>query len=430
MKRKKRGIGFKLILLSLLFIPVMQVLFIIGCNSNYLIKKPFFVLICIINVILFICLICGLKLYFEYKNASNRRLKKSVKKFLTVFMIIYVFGCVFFTLLLYGPSDKFKNWLVTTAMQTMNHQYYCKWFYSDKQIEEVLNNNYVEESGESTDTSLIHQEDEEDKEITYENEYEEAVLKREKGAKYKIIELNVNGCKGYLAVIYDPSKVRLAVTKNLGYSGQLVTKMAEDHNAILAINGGGFYDPGNNSAGGTPNGYTISYGKVVTNGEYGVNTQAGGLIGFTEDNVLVLLKNKTAKEAQAEGIRDAVTWGPFLIVNGKPSFIKGNGGWGYAARSAIGQRADGIVLLLAINSNSTRTKGADMVDLTEIMQNYGAINAANLDGGTSTVMVLPKAQAQQYRPDCADNYCYINDPIDGDLLHRTRAIADAWIVEE
>lgn len=428
MKRKRARFGFKLILFSLLLIPAMQVLFIIGCNSNYLIRKPFFVLICIINIILFICLFYGLKLHFEYKGSSRRRLKKQVKAFITTFMLIYIFGCTTFILLLYGPSTKFKNWLITTAMQTMNHQYYCKWFYSDKQISEILDNNYVEESGESTDTSLINKDNKEP--VTYENEYEEAILKRDKNEKYKIIELDVNGCKGYLAVIYDPSKVKLAVTKNLGVSGQLVTKMAEDHKAVLAINGGGFYDPGNNSAGGTPNGYTISYGRIITNGEYGVNTQSGGIIGFTEDNVLVLLKNTTAKQALEQGVRDAVTWGPFLIVNGKPSFIKGNGGWGYAARSAIGQRADGIVLLLAINSNATRTKGADMVDLTEIMQKYGAINAANLDGGTSTVMVLPKNQAQKYRPDCADNYCYINDPIDGDLLHRTRAIADAWIVEE
>ena len=71
-----------------------------------------------------------------------------------------------------------------------------------------------------------------------------------------------------------------------------------------------------------------------------------------------------------------------------------------------------------------------MVDLTEIMQNYGAVNAANLDGGTSTVMVLPQKEALKYRSDCVDAYCYINDPIDGALRHQTRAIADAWIVTE
>ena len=74
-----------------------------------------------------------------------------------------------------------------------------------------------------------------------------------------------------------------------------------------------------------------------------------------------------------------------------------------------------------------------MVDLTEIMQNYGAINAANLDGGTSSVMVMPKEIAiSKYNAKCNDlkneKFCAINDPIDGGLSHRTRAIADAWIV--
>ena len=350
-------------------------------------------------------------------------------------MSLYIIGCVTFVLLLYGPSPRFRTWLITTAMQTMNHQYLCKWFYNNKDIKDVLDNNYIIESGESTDTSLIKKHGYKYRKDSYENEYEKAILDVDDDTKYKIIKLNVNGCKGYLAVIYDPSKVKLAVTKYLGTKGQYVTDMAADHNALLAINGGGFYDPGNSSTGGTPNGITISDGKIVTNGQYGTNNQGGGIVGFTDDDVLVLLKNKTAQEAINMGVRDAISWGPFLIVNGEPSFIKGNGGWGYAARSAIGQREDGIVLLLEIDSNSVRTKGADMVDLTEIMQNYGAINAANLDGGTSSVMVLPKKKAmKEYNAPCddyyTDKYCAINDPIDGELIHRTRPIADAWIVVE
>ena len=130
------------------------------------------------------------------------------------------------------------------------------------------------------------------------------------------------------------------------------------------------------------------------------------------------------------GVRDGVSWGPFLIVNGKKSFIKGNGGWGYAARTAIGQRSDGIILLLVVNSNLTRTRGANMVDLTEIMSNYGAINAANLDGGTSSVMILPKNEALKYINSCDKSHCYINDPIDSTLAHKTRGIASTIIVSE
>ena len=151
---------------------------------------------------------------------------------------------------------------------------------------------------------------------------------------------------------------------------------------------------------------------------------------MTNDNVLVLMKNATGKKAIAAGVRDAVSWGPFLIVNGKKSFIKGNGGWGYAARTAIGQREDGIILLLVVDSNSTRTKGADMVDLTEIMSNYGAVNAANLDGGTSSVFVLPKKKSLKYIDSCAGDYCYINDPVNANLVHKTRGIATSIVVTD
>ncbi len=224
--------------------------------------------------------------------------------------------------------------------------------------------------------------------------------------------------------------VKVSVTKSLGVKGQLVTKMAEDNKAILSVNGGGFYDPGNNSTGGMPTGVTISNGKVITDNNYSSYTQSGGIIGITNDNKLVLIKGATAQKALNMNIRDGVSWGPFLIVNGKKSFIKGNGGWGYAARTAIGQRSDGIILLLVINSNSSRTKGADMVDLTDIMDKYGAINAANLDGGTSTVMVLPQKEALKYKDTCTSTYCYINDPVDGALRHRTRAIATSIIVTD
>ena len=230
--------------------------------------------------------------------------------------------------------------------------------------------------------------------------------------------------------------IKLQVTKYLGKRGQYVSQMAEDTNAILAVNGGGFREDGGLTMGGAPNGITIADHKIITTGEYG--TAAGGIIGFTDDNVLMLLKDKTAEEALELGIRDAVSWGPFLIVNGKSSQVGGSGGWGLGARTAIGQREDGIVLFLVVDSNAARTKGADMADLLEVMERYHAVNASNLDGGTSSVMVLPKTGGlyeDDPTPVCreyADNVgryaCPINDPIDSTWQHRTRYIADAWVV--
>ena len=50
--------------------------------------------------------------------------------------------------LLYGPFNGFRDFLVTTAMSTMNHQYFATTFYSDEYINKVtnkMNNNFLTE---------------------------------------------------------------------------------------------------------------------------------------------------------------------------------------------------------------------------------------------------------------------------------------------
>lgn len=347
------------------------------------------------------------------KNNSNQRNKMNLwKKILIVCLSLAIIGLSTGLFLLYGPFAGFRNWLITTAMTTLNHQYFATWFYDDATIEQVMNNNAVIESGESTNTdeveivAILNEEN-------YENEYEEAILKKEnQDDLYKVIKIEGKGYSGHLVAVYDPSKISVCTTKYLGNKGQYLVDMAKDNHAVVAINGGGFYDPNYNSLGGTPQGIVIKDGKIVTNRIY---KKSGGIIGFTNENKLVLGK-MTAKEALNKGVRDAVTFGPFLIVNGKPSFIKGNGGWGTAPRTAIGQRKDGIVLFLVIDGRMIGRPGADMVDLTEIMQNYGAYNAANLDGGTSCGLVVDGR--------------LINDPINGNGKHKTRMIATGFIVKE
>ena len=316
--------------------------------------------------------------------------------------MLYALARSLFLFISYGTINNFGDWLITTAMATMNHQYYCKWFYSDDVINDVLNSNYVKESDESSNPNLITF----DKNGNYKNEYEKEILEHDKDDLYKIIKFKVNGCDAYLAAIYDPSKISVGISKWLGRSGQYIYDMAKEQDAVLAINGGGFFDPNYNSNGANPLGITTSNGKIISDAAY--NSNSGGVIGFDENNKLLLLRNINANEALNMGIRDAVTMGPFLIVNGKTADIKGNGGWGYAARTAIGQRSDGIVLFLVVDSNEFRTKGASMKDLAEIMENYGAINVANLDGGTSSAIV--------------ENGELLNDPIDSALRHKTRGI--------
>jgi len=334
------------------------------------------------------------------------------RKIIIAILVMIIIGLISFLFLLYGPYKNFREWLITTAMTTMRHQYLATIFYDEKTIDEVLKQNYVEESGENTDGSQILFNSYKSSSM-FLNKYEKEILTKDKGNDlYKKIDISGDGLRGYLVAIYDPSKVKIATSAYIGTKGQMLTTMAKNNNAVVAMNASGFVDPGYNSNGGNPHGIVIKDGKIVSNqARYG----SGGLIGFNKENKLILSR-MTASEAINQGIRDAVDFGPFLIVNGKPSFIKGNGGWGTAPRSAIAQRKDGIVLFLVMDGRDYAhgISGVDMVDLTEILLNYGAYNAANLDGGTSSGLVI--------------NNELVNKPVNGSGQNQTRAIPDAWIV--
>lgn len=352
----------------------------------------------------------NLKKDVKNKKVRNKKVKnKSIaKKILIVLVILMVIGGSSLGILLYGPYSGFRDWLITTAMTTMTHQWIAYLFYDENTINAVMASNRVDEIKEDTDTNAIVVGVQEEK--TYENEYERAILeKKNPGDKYKIIEIEGKGYTGYLAAIYDPSKIHTLVTAKIGTSGQYLTTMAKNNKAVVAINGGGFDDPNYSSNAANPLGITYSKGKLVTSYYY---AGTGGIIGFDTDNKLVLSSKCTEKSAKSLKIRDAVTCGPFLIVNGKKSGVVGNGGWGTAPRTAIGQRKDGIVLFLVIDGRTVKRPGADMDDLIEIMQNYGAYNAANLDGGTSTAMTV--------------NYELINDPVDSTGAHKTRFVSTGF----
>ena len=334
--------------------------------------------------------------------------KTLFSKIISFFCYIGIVCSVMVLFFMYGPYNGFRDWYITTAMTTMNHQYLATWFYSDTAINEVLDKNKIIQIDSITDPTLVTTTTSTEK-VTYANEYEKAILEKDaNNPYYKIIEINEDKFSGYIAAVYDASKIQTLVTSRLNVSGQYVTTMAKNKNAILAINGGFFVDLKEDRTGGTPLGITISNGKVFTSGS---STTKSSLVGFSEDNKLVIGK-MTLSEAKEMKIRDAVTSEPFLIINGEASTVVGNGGWGTAPRTAIGQRQDGIILFLVIDGRRLGKPGATMEDLIKIMQRYGAYNASALDGGTSSVMV--------------ENYEIINDPIDSDGVHKTRPVATAF----
>lgn len=338
---------------------------------------------------------------------------KTALIFILILGSILIFGFIF---LIYGPNNSFRDWLINTSMSTRSHKFLSEIFYDKATIEDSLLRNSISSFGFPSNLNEVNFVDySKIKNIDYKNEYEKEVLtKDENNNDYKIIKIDGEKYNGYLAVIYKPENIQVAVTKYLGKDGQYLTKISEQNKAILSINGGGFVDPSGSGTGGEPLGITISKGKLIHETVYNKEILKGGLVGITGDNKL-FLGDITGKQALKMGIRDGVSFGPFLIVNGVSAKIKGMAG-GLSPRTAIGQRKDGIFLFLVLDGDRTLAKGASYQDLLEIMEKYGAYNASCLDGGTSTGM--------------AENYKLINNPTTKSGKAETRPIPTAFVLKK
>ena len=196
----------------------------------------------------------------------------------------------------------------------------------------------------------------------------------------------------HVMIIRDPSRVYLGVSNKEGFSrdvpGKRINQVMEEEGVSAAINAGAFYDNGKATAavGSTPEGLVYSEGKCVwTQGAPPNNLK--GFAGFTHDNVLVVhQENITQAQAEELNIRDGCCFGPVLIMNGEVN-TEAYSVSGWNPRTAIGQRADGAVIFVCIDGRQAGSVGGTYADVINIMQEYGAINACNMDGGSSTVMM-------------------------------------------
>jgi exopolysaccharide biosynthesis protein len=281
----------------------------------------------------------------------------------------------------YGPFKNIRDMVVTTAMTTFSHQYIAKAFLSDETIKEIMDRNKIEDLDKYSDETAISTSISNEPDGILKEKFNEDNEKKLED-KIELKDISNGKYKGYLLIISDPRRVGIATSEKLGKYGMKLDDILKAYNSIGGINAGGFADDNGVGNGGTPTGYIIENGKVL----FGQENKKFGLIGFNENSVLVL-GQYTLQEAREKRIRDAVTFGPFLVVNGEPTIKSGNGGWGIQPRTAIGQRQDGAVLMLVIDGRQIESIGATLKEVQDIMLEYGAYNAANLDGGSSTTMI-------------------------------------------
>lgn len=221
-----------------------------------------------------------------------------------------------------------------------------------------------------------------------------------------IIRIEGSDYVGRMAIVKDPALVELALAKNFPNVGSQIAEIAENNDAVLAVNASGFIDPEGHGNGGQPYGLVIKDGKALTERAWD-NSKT---IGFDYDNVLQIGKYK-----EGVSLRDAVEFKPVLVLDGEKA-ISGSAGWGISPRTAIGQTKNGQVLIVVIDGRQVGYSiGCTMGDLADIMLKYGAYQSCNLDGGSSSIMYYNGREIS--RPSAANK-------------EKGRRIPNAFIVKE
>ncbi|MBP3685040.1 MAG: phosphodiester glycosidase family protein [Oscillospiraceae bacterium] len=204
----------------------------------------------------------------------------------------------------------------------------------------------------------------------------------------------------HIMIVRDPSKVYMGTSTekfSTNIPGKRITEvMSENTDVVAAINAGAFFDDGTASSkvGSTPLGLVMSDSKCVwTSGRQPGKFE--GFAGFDQDNILVVSQtNLTQAEAEKLNIRDGCCFGPALIINGEQNMEAYNNNSGWNPRTAIGQRADGAVIFVCIDGRQVSSPGGTYADIINIMVEYGAVNACNMDGGSSSVMMYRDVNGQ------------------------------------
>ena len=309
-------------------------------------------------------------------------LKKIGITILVTLCMLLLFAYSVIGVIMLGPSEYASRLLVTTLMETSAAKFVPRLYMSAEAVNDII---HTEE--EATDISVekalirLPEKSEfspDDPEIPVGNEEQNT-------SGIEIFDVKGATFYGKIMVIADPTRVFVGIPKNgfgTGKSGMTVHAMIDHYDAIAGTNAGGFYDPNGNGTGGMPDGIVIYEGKLL----WGNKGSYYSLAGIDKDGLLHVGK-MTGQAALDKGVQYAASYGPALIVNGTPQNEKRALGGGLNPRTAIGQRADGAILLLVVNGRSVDSLGATLDDLVEVFLEYGAVNATNLDGGSSSLMI-------------------------------------------
>lgn len=309
------------------------------------------------------------------RTAKKKRKKKKksnskvlIKGLIDAFLFLVITTpLVFF----FGPYDNTRKTLISTVLAT-RHAYLINDIIPKTMLDKMLG---IDESNSSQEVF---------------QDMKKIDVKYKVGNQITEYHIPNKKYDAYVLEIKNPLKVKVAMTKFLGKMGQKTSEMAEEHDAVAAINGGSFVDKSSDGTqyagtGAEPGGFVISDGKVVyPTGNVNENT-VENVIAFTKGGELIV-GDHTLAELKKLNVQEAMCFRkPNIIINGVRQ-IKNTAEEGLNPRTAVGQKADGTIIFLVIDGRKITAPGASLYDVQEIMMERGAVNAGALDGGYSSTM--------------------------------------------
>lgn len=301
---------------------------------------------------------------YEFKTPHQFYRKPKLKKKNVILFILFniLFAIILMPFILFwGPFETLKE-IAVGSVVISRHPQFVNYFLNEEQIYNITHRN--SEMG-----------------VIIKNNIKKTQEVNDTASGIIIENISGSTYKGKAMLIRDPKRVKIAVTSQLGITGERVSDLVQKTGAIAGINGGGFYDPFGRGNGAFPLGLTMSGGKLLHNS---VGDKQTEFVGLTDEGKLVI-DTMSAAELSASPIKETMFFGPALIKDGKPQIMGSNNGEGLSPRTAIGQTADGTIIFVVIDGRQpTYSLGASYNDVMNIFIKYNAVNAYNLDGGSST----------------------------------------------
>lgn len=316
------------------------------------------------------------------KKSFGRRLLKVVGRCMLVLLetvlllVVALYGVMY--VLAKGPSPTARDLFVHSVRETSAIGFLANLYFSEEEVQQILQADKIPDYVQ-TDTSLIQIPQEAPQTQQAGPVADAWGLVDEDGDGIIIDRINGEGYAGFMMIVLDPSRVIMgSEPEHYGRWGHTVEDMVKRFDAVGGINAGGFHDPNGSGNGSIPETMVVYEGKIYYE-KLGIRE---GFVGLDADHILHV-GNFTPEDIQAKNIQYGCSFGPILIANGQ---ICSGLNSGINPRTGIGQRSDGAILMMVIDGRQAASLGATYSDMAEVFQAYGAVNAYNLDGGSSTMM--------------------------------------------